>query len=79
MLTKVRGSKLEAMFSGDTELPTLENGVVFVDRDAEPFQLIISYLRNDCEMPLIKDDELAERFKLEMKFWGLNPPIEDLE
>ena len=50
LLTKVTGSALEAMFSGRHELPMVDNRV-FVDRDPEAFSLLITYLRNDYNMP----------------------------
>lgn len=80
LLTSVEGSKLEEMFGGKEEdLPILENGAIFVDRDPEPFLLMISFLRNDCQIPEIKDENLNQRFQLELKYWGIELPQPQLE
>ena len=46
LLCSVKGSALEAMFSGRHELPLYE-GKVFVDRDPKIFNLVVNYLRNN--------------------------------
>ena len=69
LLTRVKGSTLEAMFSGRHELKKLENGAIFVDRDADVFEMVITYLRRGCKYPSIADTSLAERFDDELDFW----------
>lgn len=71
MLTRVKGSALEAMFSGRHTLKLTPEGAIFIDRDADVFQIIIGYLRNGCRIPPIKDEFLRERFEIELDFWGL--------
>ena len=46
LLTSVKGSNLEAMFSGRHNLVEID-GNPFIDRDADIFKLVITYLRND--------------------------------
>lgn len=71
VLTRVKGSALEAMFSGRHTLKLTNEGAIFIDRDADVFQIIIGYLRNGCWIPPIKDEFLRERFEVELDFWGL--------
>ena len=49
LLTQVKGSYLEKMFSGDHELKTIGNEV-FIDRDSKYFKQMISYLRNERQV-----------------------------
>ena len=71
VLTRVKGSALEAMFSGRHTLKVTNDGAIFIDRDADVFQIIIGYLRNGCRVPPIRDEFLKERFEIELDFWGL--------
>lgn len=59
------------MFSGRHTLKVTEQGAIFIDREPDVFQIIISYLRNNCEIPRIDDDDLRTRFEIELDFWGL--------
>ena len=59
------------MFSGRHTLKVTDAGAIFIDRDADVFQIIIGYLRNGCRVPHIKDEFLKERFEIELDFWGL--------
>ena len=67
----MQGSALEAMFSGRQKLIYLAHGAIFVDRDADVFSMVVSYLRNGCKYPVINDSVLHERFDAELEFWGL--------
>ena len=49
LLTSVKGSSLEAMFSGRHHIKMLADGNPYLNRDADTFKLLISYLRNDRE------------------------------
>jgi len=51
LLTEVKGSLLEMMFSGKLELHKNEKGNVFLDRDGETFLTLVNYLRNRREIP----------------------------
>ena len=59
------------MFSGRHTLKVTDEGAIFIDRDADVFQIIVSYLRNGCKKPHIKDDFLKDRFEIELDYWGL--------
>ena len=75
MLTRVEGSALEAMFSGRHSLKMIE-GRIFVDRDADVFSMVISFLRNGLDYPQADEKCLMKRFNKELKFWGL-PTADD--
>ena len=59
------------MFSGRHNLMYLENGAIFVDRDADVFSMVISYLRNGCKYPKITNPAMRERFEEELDYWCL--------
>ena len=59
LLCSVKGSALEAMFSGRHALPLYE-GKVFVDRDPQVFNLLINYLRNNLKVPTQLDKLTSE-------------------
>lgn len=68
-LTKFPLSNLGVMFSGKYKLPMLEDKI-FVDRDPEPFNNLIYYLRTS-KYPILKTtmDELL--LKEELEYWGI--------
>lgn len=68
-LTKYHSSLLAMMFSGLQPL-TLHHGKVFIDRDGEPFKMMIDYLRSG-KMPASSTKEQEQRFKEELEFWGI--------
>ena len=45
-LCRVKGSMLEAMFSGRHVIKTEADGLVFIDRDGEHFKISLNYLRD---------------------------------
>ena len=51
LLTRIESSALAAMFSGRHTLRANKDGAIFIDRDADTFSLLITYLRNNCKMP----------------------------
>lgn len=73
VLTRVKGSSLEAMFSGRHTLKK-DNDAVFLDRDADVFSMVISYLRNGLSYPTVEEKVLRERFEKEIDFWMLEGP-----
>lgn len=75
VLTRVRGSALEAMFSGRHTLKEID-GRIFIDRDSDVFSMVISFLRNGLDYPQVEDKALMKRFNKELKYWGL-PTAED--
>ena len=70
MLCTVKGSALEAMFSGRHELPKVD-GKIFINRDPEIFKSVINYLRNNLRLQKINDDEKLDLVMMELEFWGL--------
>lgn len=50
------------MFSGRHEIK-LVDGKYFIDRDSDVFSLVISYLRNGCQLPIFDDNFLEKRFE----------------
>ena len=50
ILTKVPGSDLANLFSGRHKIKLDENKKVFLDRDGNAFQNVISYLRNNLRI-----------------------------
>ena len=70
ILTKIKDSNLEAMFSGKHELNKVDGGI-YLDRDVDVFEMVISFLRNGFEYPLIDSELLRRRFEMELDHWGL--------
>ena len=73
LLTKVKGSSMEAMFSGRHSVKKVKD-TIFVDRDADVFSMVISYLRNGLKYPTIDDKVLNDRFRQELHYWMLEEP-----
>lgn len=57
-LCKVPGSELARFFTDQQNLQARRTaqGRVFVDREPEPFQHVVMYLRNNFKIPLIGDE-----------------------
>lgn len=69
VLTLVKGSTLEKMFSGMHELKKIE-GEVFLDRDGKTFQYLVNYLRNNREVwPEFMDRNDEIHFFKELEYW----------
>ena len=71
ILTFVKGSTLEAMFSGRHPITTLDNGEHFIDRNPKIFTMILDYLRNGCRIPPIEDTYKRQSFEMELDYWGI--------
>ena len=69
-LTKVSGSTLKDMFSGEKELMKDKEGRVFLDRDPEIFRLVLLYLRNNLQIPPLSA-EIRSMFDSELSFFDL--------
>ena len=71
-LCAVRGSALEAMFSGRHAVCDKKHGKVFIDRNPEAFKLLIDFLRNEGQI----EDTLTELQKKildhELNYWEIN-------
>ena len=78
LLTSVKGSNLEAMFSGRHNLEEID-GNAFIDRDADIFKHVITYLRNDRMDLEIQDPFQKKLFDAEVKYWDLNNMNERLD
>ena len=70
-LTQVKGSALEAMFSGRHQLQTVD-GRVFIDRDPGTFKMVIEFIRNQGNMSEIQANN-CKGFLNELNFWGMDP------
>lgn len=69
-LTKVKESRLEAMFSGRYDLQSCEDGSYFIDRDGLLFSHILNYLRDDhIELP--KDPIELQMLQLEFQYFNI--------
>jgi hypothetical protein len=71
-LTKYHNSLLAALFAPSQRLP-LHNGKVFIDRDNEPFLMMLSFLRNGV-VPMFNNKQQEQSFKDELEYWQI--PIE---
>lgn len=70
---------MEAMFSGRHTLKKVKDKVsgqesIFVDRDADVFSMVVSYLRNGLKYPTIDDKVMNDRFRQELHYWMLEEP-----
>lgn len=72
LLLKVPDSALEAMFSGRHAI-AVNDGKVFIDRDHEPFEQVINYLRNGLKRPKFTSEHEKELFELELDYWQIKP------
>eukprot|EP00984_Skeletonema_dohrnii_P011322 scaffold4505_cov84-Skeletonema_dohrnii-CCMP3373.AAC.4 len=79
-LTQLRGSRLEAMFSGrwDKKLVRDSNGRLFLDVNGDCFQAIVDYMNelaisseDEPPMPPTLDDELQHILSHQMNLFGL--------
>eukprot|EP00984_Skeletonema_dohrnii_P013355 scaffold5517_cov77-Skeletonema_dohrnii-CCMP3373.AAC.1 len=79
-LTQLRGSRLEAMFSGrwDKKLVRDSSGRLFLDVNSDCFQAIVDYMNelaisseDDPPMPPTVDDELQHILSHQMNLFGL--------
>ena len=59
-----------------SQLVCQEDESIFIDRNAEVFQILLDYLRNDLNsMPEGLDAYRLHQFKQELDFWEINQPI----
>eukprot|EP00984_Skeletonema_dohrnii_P028612 scaffold18662_cov101-Skeletonema_dohrnii-CCMP3373.AAC.5 len=88
-LTQLRGSRLEAMFSGrwDKKLVRDSSGRLFLDVNGDCFQAIVDYMNelaisseDDPPMPPTVDDELQHILSHQMNLFGLtvDPQIDSI-
>jgi len=72
VLTSIPNTGLEAKFSGRIPYDLDSKGRVFVDRDAGPFKMVLSYLRTGGKfMPMDENPDTLLLFKLELDYWGI--------
>jgi hypothetical protein len=72
-LCKVPGSDLAKFFTNQQNLQSrrTKQGKIFVDREPEPFQYMIMYLRNNFKIPKIHDEFSKQAFELELAYWKI--------
>ena len=81
-LTQIKGTRLEALFSGrwDKKLPRDSNGRIFLDVNPECFQAILDYLNelaissedNPPEAPTVDDEHHEQHFRYQLELFGLS-------
>ena len=69
-LCHVRGSALEAMFSGRHCLQSSDSRV-FIDRDPKAFRMMIDFIRNNGQLYEEQENNL-KMLQLELKYWGID-------
>jgi len=72
-LTHVKGSALEAMFSGRHELPKLKDKI-FLDRNPIAFNLMIDFIRNSGEL-YEEQEKNHKMLSMELKYWGIDEKL----
>ncbi|GAM27885.1 hypothetical protein SAMD00019534_110610 [Acytostelium subglobosum LB1] len=77
-LTKHPDSMLAAMFSSRFELPTDDDGRIFIDRDGKLFGHILAYLRDGPLWVPPGNQELRKRLEIEFSYYGLTGPLAPL-
>ena len=76
LLTSVAGSLLEKTFSGKHNLKKVEDNI-FIDRDPKIFEMILNYLRYDCNyIPKDITTEQKRLFEMEVHYWSIGNFIE---
>ncbi len=72
-MCQVKGSALEALFSGRHALQK-KNDKVFVDRNPFAFNLMIDYIRNSGQLHE-QQKQNPEMLKVELRFWGIDEKL----
>ncbi|WAR27724.1 KCTD6-like protein [Mya arenaria] len=77
-LTKVHGSYLWRLFTGDAPCPRDEKGSYFIDRDGPTFRHILNYLRSErLAVPFgFREFDLM---KIEADYYGLPALVHEIE
>lgn len=70
-LCHVKGSSLEALFSGRHSLQTDSNGRIFIDRNFKNFNAIVDYIRNGGQFFESQKKHL-DVFENELNYWGIS-------
>lgn len=76
-LTRLKGTMLEAMFSGRHVVKEVD-GRYFIDRDGKLFRYILAYLRDSEEWVPPREEELPVLMK-EARYFGIDPLVKMLE
>jgi hypothetical protein len=70
-LTKIEGSKLSLLFSGQADM-SKTSGRVFLDRDHEIFNHVVNYLEsNQTFLPADPSYDTKKLLEAELKYWTL--------
>lgn len=70
-LTKIRGSRLEILFSGRHEVKKDEKQDYFIDRDGPLFKYVLNYLR-DSRVEEPTDETERRLLKQEFEYYGIS-------
>ena len=68
-LTTVKGSALDALFSGRHELQ-MRDDRVFIDRDPQAFKMVIEFIRNHGNLNELLQNNMST-FKQELEYWQI--------
>jgi hypothetical protein len=69
VLTRYQNSLLTAFFSSGNNLTKMD-GKVYIDRDGEPFSLLISFLRSG-KSPIFQSENQETAFRNELNYWQI--------
>eukprot|EP00123_Amoebidium_parasiticum_P020999 comp59904_c0_seq1/m.47862 comp59904_c0_seq1/g.47862 ORF comp59904_c0_seq1/g.47862 comp59904_c0_seq1/m.47862 type:complete len:467 (-) comp59904_c0_seq1:45-1445(-) len=78
-LTNIRGTMLEAMFSGRHPVNEDEDGHVYLDADGQMFSYILSYLRHRQDDVLPGSEQKRKRLLREAEYFNIGPLIQLLQ
>ncbi|KAH3755732.1 BTB/POZ domain-containing protein KCTD6-like [Dreissena polymorpha] len=77
-LTKVHGSYIWRIFTGDAPCPRDERGSYFIDRDGPIFRHILNYLRSD-RLSVPYGFREFDLLKVEADYYGLPALVQEIE
>ena len=73
----IKGSALEALFSGRHELE-MKDERVFIDRDPQAFKMVVEFIRNYGNFSEAHQINKAA-FKQELEYWSIQPDYFKIE
>lgn len=76
VLTSIKGTYFDAMFSGRWELQKEEDGTIFIDRDPFVFRYILNFLRGDEPLINLLTPMEKEMLKRDADFYQINQLVD---